>query len=347
MTDTKTIQKRVRKGWLIGLVGMLCAGLAPWAALTPVDAATERLPIVGGDSSNNSMSARRAFDGKSSTSWRTQTSRPPRDAWVKFDLGAPREVASVAWKLQQTGFADRMKIERSLDGRNWATIDRTGNSPEGMWRSRRVNRDAQFIRFSFANPHRDPRLGYLSEVRVVGPAAVSAGMASLTATSSCQRVSVPAYFDQSTPHWNNAIDGAPSTELMFFSPNLGPDRYTEVWHNAVKRIQAGGVTALGYVLTAGGDRDMSLVKQDIKNYFEWFEVDGIYLDEGSSEVDDIPYYREAAEYVREIKPGAIVALNPGYTPDERYMNFIDIIEVYEFDYETLPDAEIPGLDPEV
>jgi hypothetical protein len=47
------------------------------------------------------------------------------------------------------------------------------------------------------------------------------------------------------------------------------------------------------------------------SYLTWYNVSGIFLDEGSNICADVPYYDALVAYTRASKPGAIMVLNWG------------------------------------
>ena len=122
------------------------------------------------------------------------------------------------------------------------------------------------------------------------------------------------------------------------APRSRPEKFRVL----VATGQGAGITVVGYVLTWQGARPQKDVKADIDAYFEWFGVDGIYLDETSSDPKHVPYYRAMAEYARTIKPNAVIAVNPGYTPPEAFMEFANYVETFEYDYATYKTQEFPA-----
>jgi hypothetical protein len=121
---------------------------------------------------------------------------------------------------------------------------------------------------------------------------------------------------------------------MILNPNSGVDAkgFQQEWLDITRQAQGAGIDVIGYVMTNMARRPAPEIEKEIDLYFSWYGVDGIYLDNTPHEAEHIPYFRGLADYTREVRPGAIVAMNPGWTPDERYMEFIDILETYEYDY---------------
>ena len=54
---------------------------------------------------------------------------------------------------------------------------------------------------------------------------------------------------------------------------------------------------IGYVKTSYGARSLDIVKAEIDDYYSWYNVDGIFLDEMSNDTSTAPYYAELLAYV--------------------------------------------------
>jgi hypothetical protein len=175
----------------------------------------------------------------------------------------------------------------------------------------------------------------------------SAG-AQANATAECPRLIVPAYFSPG-PEWERTIAAASLVEYVILNPNSGPGLGPDpAFQDVVWRAQQAGIKVLGYVFTDLGAADPEVVKEQIRAYQAWYGVDGIHLDGVQNIPEFIPYYADLAEVIRAggqpasggSVPG-VVMLNPGFVPDEGYMEIADIIEVYEWFYERYPGQEFP------
>lgn len=109
---------------------------------------------------------------------------------------------------------------------------------------------------------------------------------------------------------------------------------------AVEFVQASGARVIGYVSTSWGRQGTSpeaTVSQDINRWFQWFPVDGIFLDEVSTDPNHAVYYRKLYERIQAHQNGsALVVLNCGTVPDETYANIGSSIICM---YEQAPSAE--------
>lgn len=130
---------------------------------------TSQLTIVRHAQSSNSTGARYAYDGDPATAWRSRGSGTPTSAWVRFDLGSARSLSEIRWQFSQIGSADQYTIQVSSDGSSWQALATRGNaSAAGAWQTQTTTATGRYVRFDFANPNRDRRLGYLSEVQIFG-----------------------------------------------------------------------------------------------------------------------------------------------------------------------------------
>jgi len=174
----------------------------------------------------------------------------------------------------------------------------------------------------------------------------------------CENIVIPAYFYPNQPHslWNTAVNNAPlpdgRSQVLIMNPNNGPDQtfdrnYLEATtkvHNAGR-----GFLVYGYVYTRYGKRSLTRVKRDIDKYYDWYKVDGIFVDETASSANlASTYYQSLADYITSKKSGAGVMLNPGVYPDQAYLNISVpsasslVVNVFEGAYKDYVNATIPS-----
>jgi len=130
-----------------------------------------KVGIVASSSGAGSVPSR-AHDGSTATSWETTSSTAPANASLTLDAGSAKRLTGLKWVYGQTGSADEVLIQSSVDGTSWRTVGRYGNAPAGSWHGVATVRDARFVRFSFLNPNRDAVLGYMAEVQLWAEAPV-------------------------------------------------------------------------------------------------------------------------------------------------------------------------------
>ena len=144
-------------------------------------------------------------------------------------------------------------------------------------------------------------------------------------------VLVPAYgnpcCDGGPNMWSQLLTTAASPNRNFalhviFNPASGPGTVREPNYlnssgvGPLAAVRNAGAVIHGYVATSYGNRDINLVKAEIDQYllnaqmYQGF-VDGIFFDEMSSDLADVGYYRELANYVNQQLPTALTFGNPG------------------------------------
>jgi hypothetical protein len=148
-----------------------------------------------------------------------------------------------------------------------------------------------------------------------------------------QSALIPSYFYPG-PIWTQALTVMPSAgQVMIINPRNGPGAKVDPnYQAAAKAARAAGVKVLGYVHTLYGERDLNAVFTDILWHFEWYQVDGIFLDEASEDRKDLAYYKLIADGIHSLDGEKMVVLNPGTYPAEEYAGIADIIVTAEMAY---------------
>lgn len=167
-------------------------------------------------------------------------------------------------------------------------------------------------------------------------------------TAICPEIVVPAYFD--TDHeWQELADAAETGDVGIVVLNVqsGPGkRRSETFARRVQAVQGSGGKVLGYVPTDLAGRPAKQVKRDIRRYWLWYGVDGIYLDEVMATKRNLGYYRNLSRAIRKGSDGrganAFVMLNPGFTPPRSYMAITDVVENYEYFHNRYAGQEFPA-----
>lgn len=125
------------------------------------------IEIAGGGRTSSSTPSTRAYDGKTSTSWYTQTSSAPRAAYVYFDLGSVKSISKIQWLFAKNGYADSYEIQISTDKKTWKTLTKRTSTKAGTWQTLTKKVSARYVRIYFKNPNKDKTLGYLAEVKFI------------------------------------------------------------------------------------------------------------------------------------------------------------------------------------
>lgn len=84
-------------------------------------------------------------------------------------------------------------------------------------------------------------------------------------------------------------------------------------------LRDAGVTMLGYVYTNNGTRNLSEVKANIKAYNDFYDIDGIFLDEADAPTE-LAYYQDLYTYINTLPNLDRVVVNPGRHIPESFIN---------------------------
>lgn len=174
---------------------------------------------------------------------------------------------------------------------------------------------------------------------IAGVVMVVAGSTIFGAPPTCQRILLPGYFYPG-PLWRQAASARGT--WMIINPASGSG--TAISQDYVKNvasIQSAGLKAIGYVSTRYASRPIEEVKTDIENYYTWYGVSGIFLDEMPTDAAQLAYYQNIVKSIR-LHAGSVVVLNPGTVPDQRYVDLGDTTVVFEGTYAEYNRASFPA-----
>lgn len=163
--------------------------------------------------------------------------------------------------------------------------------------------------------------------------------------AACEQLVVPAYFEP--VDWPAVYRGGkPPSDMVLDISGTGAGPAAEPdFRTVVAAARAAGVTVLGYISTVEGQRPLSEVETEIRDYAAWYGVTGIFLDRVSGQPAQLGYYRAIADYVRSRNPGAPLWLNPGDYPDQAYMSLGGVEMTFEgtyADYAGAAGAAVPA-----
>ena len=134
--------------------------------------------------------------------------------------------------------------------------------------------------------------------------------------------SYPTWYNPETYIWSDIAAAASQVPIMaIINPNNGPDSQppNQDYVRGLEDLRQAEVTILGYVFTQYGDRPIAEVKKDIDLYNNHYNIDGIFLDEAASNVNQLDYYQEIYNYIQTQTSLEAVILNPGTHTDEGYL----------------------------
>ena len=83
--------------------------------------------------------------------------------------------------------------------------------------------------------------------------------------------------------------------------------------------------------TGYSGRSTGEVEDELSRYYEWYDIDRIFLDQQSAPTGQVGYYEELYEYVKDQSgsSSSIVVTNAGAPVPQAYIDTAEIIIVYE------------------
>ena len=167
--------------------------------------------------------------------------------------------------------------------------------------------------------------------------------------ASAVEIIVPAYF---YPSWMPSLNewhqltwaaqqGADVTAIM--NPGNGPGVASNSdYVTSVNAFRAAGGKVIGYVYTCYGinlctpevppTRSTSEVLADAQKYANWYNVDGVFLDEMATQPGALPFYQTVSGALRSAHPGWQIVGNPGVTPTAGYNALANTLMSFEGSY---------------
>ncbi len=161
-------------------------------------------------------------------------------------------------------------------------------------------------------------------------------------------VLVPAYFyPKPGGDWetlNAAAKQIPLTAILNVYNGPGPAQNRD-FTNAVSRLRAAGGKVIGYVYSSYAKRPLKDIKADIDRYASFYAIDGIFVDEMTSDNDSghLNYFQEIYRHIKSQHPTWRVIGNPGTTAAEDYLTqkTVDVLIVFE-NFAKIYPAEKPA-----
>lgn len=145
--------------------------------------------------------------------------------------------------------------------------------------------------------------------------------------------------------WDDVIDAKEENEgteiIVVINPSGGPGGGKDShWVGVVDDLQDAGIDVVGYSDTSYAGRSEGEVEDEIDHYYDWYDLDGVFLDEVST--SDRGYYEDLRDYAEDPEGSQTVILNPGAPVPESYEDAGDIIIVYE-NYGVPSDVNSNGI----
>ncbi|WP_369168788.1 spherulation-specific family 4 protein [Streptomyces sp. R28] len=135
--------------------------------------------------------------------------------------------------------------------------------------------------------------------------------------------------------WDAIITAAPRLYGVVLNPASGPGEAPDpAFAEVATRLRAaggapsGGVRVLGYADTDYGRRPHADVVRDIARHRDWYDADGVFLDQVAAGPEQFAYYRRLATAAWGAGCGTL-ALNHGTTPHPSYARIADLLVTFE------------------
>jgi hypothetical protein len=133
--------------------------------------------------------------------------------------------------------------------------------------------------------------------------------------------------------WQKVIDEKvkhPAVPIVAtFNPSSGPggsrDANIASW---VSKMRNAGVIMIGYTYDDYGTRPLSALKADADKYKNWYNADGLFIDEFTNKVGYETHYKDLTTYAKSIGMKMPMG-NPGTDVPKSYVNTVDVINITE------------------
>ncbi len=113
------------------------------------------------------------------------------------------------------------------------------------------------------------------------------------------------------------------------NPNSGPGMSSDPnYVSGIKSMQGAGVVVLGYIWTNYGKITIQRAENQIRNYWNWYHINGIFFD-GMSNVNGWQHYYSTLTSFAKSLGMSITFGNPGTSTIAGYVGTVNSICVYE------------------
>ena len=167
------------------------------------------------------------------------------------------------------------------------------------------------------------------------PAAEAPLVANVTAQDAARTGVYFPLFAPPGPLWDNMLTYRQAHPALpwvaIVDPHHGPGaQYDATYARNIEKLQAANVTVLGYVSTLWAGKPAGPVMEDIKKYKDWYDVDGIMLDEMISDPGFEGLYSSYTSYAKSLGMGQVIG-NVGTNISPSYVDTVDSISTVEGD----------------
>lgn len=145
---------------------------------------------------------------------------------------------------------------------------------------------------------------------------IQPGITSASGGVISQHQGVPAYFYPNVGNrsngWSRMCSSMSMQSTAVMNPSSGPGGSKNVdYVNAIQYCHSYGQNVIGYVHTSYGKRSLATVESEVTQYYQWYQVDGIFVDEMSNDSSTAAYYHSLYQYIHSQGGIGLVMGNPG------------------------------------
>jgi hypothetical protein len=145
------------------------------------------------------------------------------------------------------------------------------------------------------------------------------------------------------PQWEALIQADTHNDMVIVAglphwTGQAEPEYTAV----IQQARQKGIQVLAYVQTLFGERSQEDVIGMINDFYAWYELDGVFIDEIVPSDQDLGYYQAIVAASRQ-ESDHIVVLNPGGTASRDYVDMADMIVTFEGSYERYIEYQVPDF----
>lgn len=159
----------------------------------------------------------------------------------------------------------------------------------------------------------------------------------------CQSLFAPAYYwyDRNFfPQWDQLINANSKGMTVVVGLPLSRGQADPAYSWVIQQARANGIVVLAYVQTYFGQRDPAEMARIIEQIEDWYQVDGIFIDEVMPDHNHTQYYRDIVAEARKY-PDQLVVINPGGNASQEYVEMADAIVTFEGNVNQYIDFEVP------
>ncbi len=119
--------------------------------------------------------------------------------------------------------------------------------------------------------------------------------------------------------WTQYENAGTAVGFIIANPSSGPGTsQSSTFTTGIAAMHAAGIKVLGYVWTNTGNQSLSTVESQIDQWYSWYNIDGIHLDDALCNSANLSYYTTLYNYIKaKDSVRNYVMLNPAIVPPEK------------------------------